>query len=69
MAAPSTLLPQLLAYPRPELFTARTPTSDLVKRLRPWAWRAGGLVAKTALLMLMTRAQFLVGELDPTFYN
>ena len=34
-------------------------------------WRnfPGGLVAKTALLMLMTRAQFLVGELDPTFYN
>lgn len=36
MAAPVSPLPQLLAYPRPELFTAQTPTSDLVKRLRPW---------------------------------
>ena len=29
----------------------------------------GGLVAMTELLMLMTRVQFLVGGLDPTFYN
>ena len=46
MAAPVSPLPRLLAYPRPELFTAQTATSDLVKRLRPWPGRAGGPVAQ-----------------------
>lgn len=46
MAAPVSPLPRLLAYPRPELFTAHTATSDLVKRLGPWPGRAGGPVAQ-----------------------